>query len=140
VSVALRTHTDVVMDALVAAHIAVHRGMGPTDPLGSAPYSVVYAGSATTTGTSADQYADVEQEVQVTSVGTAPEQAEWFADKVRAALVGQLLPPPAGRRWLRPGAPIGHVLTRPVERDLDFGEGAPMFYVVQIFDLLSTPA
>lgn len=138
-SVALRPDTDAVMAALLQADLAHFRGIGPTDPLGSAPYAVVSSGAAATDGTAADQYADLEHEVQVTSVGTSPEQAEWFADRVIEALVGTHVPPPPGRKWLRPGAPIGHVLTRPVERDLDFGEGAPLFYVVSIFSLLSTP-
>lgn len=141
-TVALRSHTDVVMAALTSVDkVGVYRGMGPVDPLGSVPYVVVYAGAANTDGPSASQYADVDAEVQVTAVGDSAEQAEWAADEVFAALIGGVaLAPPAGRRWLRPGAPVSHVLTRQVERDLDFGEGAPLFYVVSLFSLSSTPA
>jgi hypothetical protein len=140
VTVALRPHTDAVQAALLQAGLSVHRGIGPVNPLGSVPYVVVYAGSTVTSGTVGDLYADAESEVQVTSVGGSSEQAEWANDRVFEALIGAALQPPPGRRWLVPGAPVGHVLTRPVERDLDFGEGAPLFYVVSIFSLLSTPA
>jgi len=140
VTVTLRPHADVVMAALLQADLAVHRGIGPVNPLESVPYAVVFGGAATTSGPASNLYADVAPEVQVTSVGGTAEQAEWVNDRVFEALVGAALAPPPGRRWLLPGAPVGHVLTRPVERDLDFGEGAPLFYVVSIFNLLSTPA
>jgi hypothetical protein len=138
VTVALRSHLDVVMAALERSGIErVYRGMGPVDPLGSVPYVVVHSGSAVMSGPVSELHADVDAEVQVTAVGAASEQAEWMNDGVLAALLGHPVSPPAGRAWLQP---IAHVLTRPVERDIDFGEGAPMFYVVSIFSLQSTPA
>lgn len=139
-SLALRPHVDVVVVALRSAGVVVHRGIGPSDPLTAAPYCVVYAGTTETDGPSSDLYADALTEVQVTSVGKTSEQAEWVADKAFAALVGTFPNPPPGRRWLMPGAPVGHVLTRPVTRDDDFGKGSPLFYIVQIFSLPTTPA
>lgn len=137
----LRAHTSAVIAALEAlATFGVYRGQGPADPLAMAPYWVVYAGLATTDGPSGDPYADVNPEVQITSVGAQADQAEYLADSAFAALIGQPIPPPAGRAWLRTSAPVGHVLTRPVERDDDFGAGSPLFYVVSIFALPSTPA
>ncbi len=139
-TVALRPHVDVVVTALKGSGLTVHRGIGPADPLTAAPYCVVYAGIATTDGPSANRFADVNAEVQVTSVGRTSEQAEWMADEAFAALIGSNLNPPPGRRWLCPGDPVEHVLTRPVIRDDDFGKGSPVFYAVQIFALPSTPA
>jgi hypothetical protein len=140
VTVALRSHADVVETTLRQAGLSVHRGIGPPDPLGSVPFAVVYAGTAVTDGPTSDPHADVDPEVQVTSVGETSQQAEWLADAVFAALVGVELPAPAGRQWLRPGAPTEHVLTRPVERDVDLGAGAPLFYRISIYALPSTPA
>lgn len=137
----LSAHTSAVIAALEAlGTFGVYRGQGPSDPLGQAPYWVVYAGLATTDGPSGSPWADVYHEVQITSVGSQADQAEYMADAAFAALIGQPIPPPAGRAWLRTSTPVGHVLTRPVERDDDFGEGSPLFYVVSIFDLPSTPA
>lgn len=138
-SPALRTHVDVVMAALAAAGLKPFRGMGPPDPLGSAPYCVVYSGLAHTDGPMGAMWADLLPEVQVTCVGKRSDQAELWNDKVFAALIGQALPAPSGRAWLRPGAPAGHVLTRPVARDDDFGVATPLFYQVSIFEFPSTP-
>ena len=136
---ALRGHVDVVMAALDSAGLKPYRGVGPADPLGSVPYCVVYAGTATMDGPMGGMWDDAHAEVQVTSVGKRSDQAELWNDKVFAALVGQALPPPSGRAWLRPTACAGHVLTRPVTRDDDFGVQTPMFYQVSIFELPSTP-
>lgn len=138
-SPALRTHVDVVMAALVTAGLKPYRGMGPPSPLESVPYCVVYAGTAQTDGPMGAMWSDVMPEVQVTSIGKRSDQAELWNDKVFAALIGQALPPPSGRAWLRPGAPAGHVLTRPVTRDDDFGVTTPLFYQVSVFELPSTP-
>lgn len=137
-----RTHTDVVVSALLALPIAipVFRGEGPPDPLATVPYWVVHAGLAVTDGPSADPYADLDPEVQVTSVGSQSDQAEYLADVAFAALIGKALLPPVGRSWMRPGAPVGHELTRPVERDPDYGAGSPLFYVAAVYSLPSTPS
>jgi hypothetical protein len=143
-AIALRTHVDVVITALESAlatpSVEVYRGVGPTDPLEAAPYVVVYSGSLITDGPMSAPWSDAMAEIQVTAVARQADQAEWVADQVFAALIGQPLPPPSGRAWLRPGAPAGHELTRPVTRDQDFGEGAFLFYVVSVFSLPSTPA
>jgi hypothetical protein len=135
----LRSHTDVVVEALAKGGLAVYRAIGPPDPLHAVPYVVVYAGSGVTDGPAQGIHEDLEFEVQVTAVGTDPEQTEWISDRVFSELVDVPLEPPRGRHWLRPGAPIGHVLTRPIERDVDLGAGAPMFYVVSIYSLPTTP-
>lgn len=136
---ALRTHVDVVMVALASAGLKPYRGLGPPDPLGTAPYCVVHAGVAHTDGPMGGMWDDVLPEVQITSIGKRSDQAELWNDKVFAALISQALPPPSGRAWLRPSAPAGHVLTRPAERDDDFGVQTPLFYQVSIFELPSTP-
>lgn len=135
-----RSHVDVVMAALTAASLKPYRGIGPLDPLTTAPYCVVYGGTATTDGPMATLHADLSAEVQVTVVGTTSAQTELWADKVFAALVDTPLTPPTGRAWLRPGSPVDHVLTRPVTRDDDFGKATPVFYTVSVFELASTPA
>lgn len=139
-SPALRTHVDVVLAALTTAGLKPYRGVGPADPLATAPYCVVYAGTAQTGGPMGAMWSDVMPEVQVTSIGRRSDQAELWNDKVFAALIGAALAPPAGRAWLRPSNPAGHVLTRPVERDDDYGVANPLFYQVSIFELPSTPA
>lgn len=136
----IRSHVVVVTTALAGTGFAVFEGKGADDPLSAAPYYVVYGGLVTTDGPSSRPYADADAEVQVTSVGIASNQAEYLADQAFAALVGVALSPPAGRAWLRTGAPVGHVLTRPVERDDDFGAGSPLFYVASIFHLPTTPS
>ena len=145
----LRTHTGVVVAVLAAAITrpppsvvpVVHRGVGPPDPYAAVPYCVVYSGLADTDGPSGSPDADVDAEVQVTSIGDSEEQASWMADKVRAALLDGAVPaPPTGRAWQRPRRPILHVLTRPVERDDDAGPGAPLFHVATVYALPTTPA
>jgi len=115
-------------------------GRGPESPHTAAPYWVVYSGLATADGPAGSPWSDLYSEVQVTSIGLEAEQAEYLASAACEALLGQVLPAPDGRAWLRPHAPAGLVITRPVERDDDFGEGMPLFYIVTIFDLPSTPA
>jgi hypothetical protein len=136
----LRDHTDVVMDALRLAGITAYRGGGPANPLTAAPYAVVYSGTATSDGPSANPYDDAHTEVQVTSVGVRSDQAEFIADRVHVALLSPSLAPPPGRAWLNPGAPVGHVLSRGVVRDDDFGASSPMFYAIGIYALPTTPA
>ena len=137
----MRTCSAVVEAALDATgSFAAYHGRGPESPHTAAPYWVVYSGLSTADGPAGSPWADSYSEVQVTSIGLEAEQAEYLADSACAALLGQPLVPPNGRAWLRPGAPIGLVITRPVERDDDFGEGMPLFYVVSILDCPTTPA
>jgi hypothetical protein len=137
----LRTTVGVVVSTLDAdAAYAAYRGVGPPDPLTAAPYWVVYGGMGQTDGPVAAPWADLSPEVQVTSVGKTAEQAEWMADRAFTLLIGPALSSPSGRAWARPLAPVGHVLTRPVERDDDFGPSTPLFYVAAIYDLPTTPA
>ena len=139
----LRSHVDVVSSALGSnsSGFAVFHGQGPSDPLAQVPYWVVYSGIVTAEGTSAAPWADVSPEVQVTSVGAQADQAEYLADAAYTALIGTAHAPPAGRSWLRGGtACIGHVLTRPVERDDDYGAGSSLYYIVSIFSTPSTPS
>lgn len=141
-SLALRSTVDVVEAALTAAGLSTHRGRGPDDPMAAAPYVVVYAGAVEVDGPSSARHVDTHPEVQLTCVGKSSEQAEWLADKAFDVLFGSplSLTAPAGRAWLSPGAPVHHVLTRPVVRDDDFGAGAPVFYAIHIIALPSTPA
>lgn len=135
------TCSDAVRDALEATgDFPAYHGRGPESPQTAAPYWVVYSGLTTADGTVLRPWSDLYSEVQVTSVGFEAEQAEYLANAACDALLGADLPPPPGRAWLRPGAPAGLVIIRPVERDDDFGEGLPLFYVVSLFDLPSTPA
>lgn len=136
----LRKTVDVVVAALQTAGIAVHRGVGPVDPLAAVPYVVVHAGMVETDGPASALHADTLPEVQLTCVGKTSEQVEWMADKAFDSLLGVALTPPSGRAWLNPGHPVRHVLSRPVERDDDFGAKAPLFYAVHIVALPSTPA
>ncbi|GAA3371196.1 hypothetical protein GCM10020367_20880 [Streptomyces sannanensis] len=69
-------------------------GTAPTatsTPTGATvPYSVLYPLGITTSGpVFGDGDADARVLLQVTSVATTAEQAEWMADKVRAALVAR---------------------------------------------------
>lgn len=139
-SLALRATVDVVVAALTSAGISWFRGVGPDDPLAASPYVVIYAGGVETDGPSAAQHADASPEVHLTCVGRSSEQVEWMADRAFDALIGATPTPPSGRAWLCPGAPVQHVLSRPVTRDDDFGAQAPLFYAVHIFALPSTPA
>lgn len=137
----LRTTVAAVVATLDAdPTYAAYRGQGPASPLTAAPYWVVYGGMAHADGPAGSPWADFSPEVQVTSVGLTAEQAEWMADRAFTLLIGPALTAPTGRAWLRPNAPAGHVLTRPVERDDDFGPSTPLFYVAAIYDLPTTPA
>jgi hypothetical protein len=137
---ALRATVGVVVSALSAAGIVAHRGIGPADPLAAAPYVVVHAGMVETDGPASSLYADTYPEIQIICVGKTSEQVEWMADKAFDALLTATLTPPTGRKWLNPGHPIRHVLSRPVTRDDDFGASAPLFYATHIIALPSTPA
>lgn len=139
-SLALRATVDVVVAALDSAGIATFRGVGPDDPLAASPYVVARAGGVETDGPSSAQYVDSTPEVHLTCVGRSSEQAEWMADTAFDALFLATLTPPPGRAWLSPGAPIHHVLSRPVIRDDDMGPEAPLFYAIHIVALPSTPA
>jgi hypothetical protein len=137
----MATCSDVVRDALNATgSFEAYHGRGPESPQTAAPYWVVYSGLVTGDGPVNRPWSDLYSEVQVTSVGLEAEQAEYLANAACNALLNGDLPPPSGRAWLRPGSPCGLVITRPVERDDDFGEGLPLFYVVSVFDVPSTPA
>ncbi|GAA2136704.1 hypothetical protein GCM10009760_16380 [Kitasatospora kazusensis] len=81
------------------------------------PYCVLYPlGSVSDGPPFGDADADAKVLVQVTSIGTTAEQAEWMADKVRGALLGRA--PGAG--FATPVAPAGHVVTG---RELDKSDG-----------------
>jgi hypothetical protein len=142
VALTLRKTVDVVVAALTGAGITVHRGVGPADPLAAAPYVVVRAGAVQTDGPASALHDDTLPEVWMHCVGKTSEQVEWIADKAFDSLLNTATPltPPTGRAWMNPGHPVRHVLTRPVERDDDFGTKAPLFYAVHIVQLPSTPA
>jgi hypothetical protein len=137
----MATCSDVVRDVLEASGaFPAYHGRGPESPQTAAPYWVVYSGLTSADGPAGSPWADWYSEVQVTSIGLEAEQAEYMSLKAIEVLLSTDLPAPDGRAWMRPAAPAGLVLIRPVERDDDFGEGLPLFYVVMIVDLPSTPA
>lgn len=78
------------------------------------PFAVVYPDSGTKSGFHRNLVNDGPDELrfQVTSVGATPDQAQWAADKVAAAVLGSV-PTVAGRRvW--PAVEEG---SQPVRRD-----------------------
>ncbi|MFE5969814.1 hypothetical protein [Streptomyces sp. NPDC056463] len=95
-------------------------GVAPTAsslPTGAAtPYSVLYPIGSTSDGPPfGDVSADARILYQVTSVATTAEQAEWMADKVRAAMVAR-----AGTGYTYPIVASGYAV---MSRELDKEEG-----------------
>lgn len=114
-------HTDAVISLLEAADLIVGRALHPEgggwqgEP-GRAdyvPYDVVYPAPGTPDGNLAEPLEYLDYKAQITCWGATETQAEQEADRVRAAVVGQLLTV-AGRSSYRIQQPPG---SRHVRRD-----------------------
>ena len=134
----LYPHVQAVVDALAADGPDVFSHQGPVtdaDIHAAAPYRVVYLiPGGQTDGTALDPDSDAELIVQVTSVGTGPEQALRTSDLTRATLVGRPLPV-AGRAVQRV-----RLVTASGGATRDDDVTPPVFYAVDRFALWSFPA
>ena len=127
---AAQPHTEAVLATLRTAGCTVGNGTG----LGlTAPYSVLYADTGKLDGPIGDRFADLDQTLFVHGVGTGPEQAQWEADKARAALLGTAILV-AGRTVMY----VTHVISQPVQRD--DAVQPPLFFTVDQYLLSTTPA
>jgi hypothetical protein len=129
-----RTETDAVIALLEAVGLTVGDAVGETETGTklTAPYVVVYPGSAMFDGPVHGQDDDASGLYQLTCVGSARQQAEWVRDEARDAFTTLTL---ADRE-----------LTQPPE--LEFSQGVrrdndvepPLFYAVDLYRVRSTPA
>lgn len=128
-----RAHTKAVITALGAAGLSVGDGVAPT--AASQKWAVVYGGgTGSQTGSIADERSDVAPLIQVTSVGTTQEQAEWVADKATNTLLARPCSVSIPGRQLLFLA-LEH--SEPVRRDTDVTPA--LFYGVDLFRVASTP-
>ena len=81
-----RLVTDAALALLRNAGLTVGDGEAPRDAVSH--YAIVYPVSTVMAGTMESPYADAERTVQVQSVGTTREQAQWVADEVSIILLG----------------------------------------------------
>jgi hypothetical protein len=125
-----RPHTAAVVTTLETAGLTVGDGTGAGL---TTPYVVVYTDSGDVDGPLGDRYADLTQTVFIHAVGTGPEQAQWAADKARAALLTTAVTV-AGRTVLY----LDHVTSVPVRRDDSIRP--PLFLAIDQFALATTPA
>jgi hypothetical protein len=106
----MRELTNALINILEADGLTVGDGIAPD---ATPPYVVVYGQPDDgRTGTGSDPYADVRHSYQVTSVGQYRDQAEWAADKTRAAL--------HAASWTVTGHSVMHIVDGPggdVSRD-----------------------
>jgi hypothetical protein len=126
-----RTATDAVISALASTGKQIGDGVAP----GAAvfPYAVVTPlADVGYDGPINDGQADVEMTWQVTSVGQNREQAQWMQDACRDALINGTLAI-TGRSVMKVDLSGGSG----VERDDDFQP--PLFYAVDVFEIMLTP-
>jgi hypothetical protein len=129
-------HTAAAVATLEAAGLTVGNGSGndpATGALYARPYVVVYGDLGALDGPLGDRFADLSQTLTVHGVGNGPEQAQWVADKARAALLTTPVTV-AGRSTLY----VSHTTSQPVQRDDDVQP--PLFYEVDQYTLSTTPA
>ncbi|GAA2084462.1 hypothetical protein GCM10009759_03510 [Kitasatospora saccharophila] len=102
------------------------------------PYSILMPLGGVSSGPPfGDQAGDARLVYQVTSVGSTAEQAEWMADKVRAALLGTT---PSGA-FATPVTAAGHTVTG---REIDREDGPTVVngvysYITRIALHVTTP-
>lgn len=73
---------------------------------------VIHGSAGDVSGSLGDRFADIQIPIQLTAVGTGPEQATAYADAARAALLGAVLIVPGRSVW-----PAWQTGSQPVRRD-----------------------
>lgn len=135
--VARAPETAAVLALLASVGLRVGDGARPTGWLpadfAAGGYPVLYPLTTTASGTSADAYADVESEYQITSVGSTRAQAQFVADASRTVMLTGALSIP-GRALLQP---VEWAPSRGVTRDDDVDP--PLFTVVDRYVIRTTP-
>jgi hypothetical protein len=126
----LRPHTDAVITALEGAGLVVGLAAKP-DGAGS-KWAVIHPFGQDEATSIADPHAGMLYTVQVMSFGLGPEQAEWVADRARAALLVSLAI--EGRTWIG----VQHEPSPPLARDDDVSP--PVFYLSETFRIRTSPA
>lgn len=125
-----------------ALTVSVGDQQTPANPSPEFPYAVVYLiPDADRSGPMNDGQADVTHNIQVTSVGVTREQAQSLADDVNVAMRDETAPPNPVSNLVIAGRDVELVeivLDGSVERDDSFQP--PVFYAVQIFDIMTTPS
>lgn len=124
-----REHTVAVVAALIGAGLTVGNGSGAGL---TTPYAVVYADLGALDGPMGDRFADLAQTLTIHYIGAGPDQAQWVADKGRAALLAGVNVP--GRALLDVVCePAG-----PVQRDDDVSP--PLFLAIDLCRIATTPS
>jgi hypothetical protein len=137
---ALGAHTAAVLACLTAAlgalspAVPVQVGRKKDDQIDvHSKHAVIWPLSPDFDGPVGDYAADLTYAFQVTSVGETVDQAEWVADRVRAALIAG--PITIAGRAVEPVRPTGGP---PVQRDDDISP--PMYYRAETYELCTSPA
>lgn len=138
----LRTHTDAILGHLeTQTSLPVGDAVAPDDiedASGFIPHLVLYPiVGGHLDGTVANPDEDAALRFQVTAIGETREQAEWAADRARAALLSTALTV-TDRRVTR----VYNEFTGGTTRDDETREDAGMslFYAVDRYVVLTTPA
>lgn len=127
-----RLATDAVITALATTGKQIGDGVAPAAAV--FPYAVVTPlADVGYSGPINDGQADVEMAWQVTAVGQTRSQAQWMQDACRDALINGSLSI-SGRTVMTIDLSGGSG----VERDDDFQP--PLFYAVDIFEIMLTPS
>ncbi len=127
------------MTAAIIAHLAsvgvsVGDGRAPAGAVPAFPYVVVYSLDAESrSGPISDGQADVTHVQQTTTVGVTQEQTQILLDDVRARMRDETMVI-AGREISLIEVEAGDG----VERDDD--ESPPLFYCVDVYSIMTTPA
>lgn len=124
----IRTHTDAVIAALVAADLTVGLGVRPD---GASKYVVLSTFGDVEPSSVSEPYGAFVWTGQVLCVGQGPEQAEWVADRVRTALLAPLTI--TGRAWMG----VDHEPGPPLQRDEDVNP--PLFWLSETYRITTHP-
>lgn len=129
-----RPVTAAIIAHLASVGVSVGDGRAPANASPAFPYVVVYSlDAADRSGPMSDGQADVTHVQQTTTVGVTQEQCQVLLDDVRARMRDETMTI-AGREVSLIEVEEGDG----VERDDD--ESPPLFYCVDIYSVLTTPA
>ena len=133
-TVAERPVTVAIIAHLASLGVSVGDGRAPAGASPAFPYIVVYPlDSPERSGPMSDGQADVDHNIQLTTVGVTQEQCQLLLDDGRARMRDDTLTVPSR---------IVHLVEveagAGVERDDD--ESPPLFYCVDIYSILTGPA
>lgn len=128
----VRAVAEVLNAALATLPVPIKAYLG-TRPDDDQTCVVVHSAPGTPSGPLGDRFADLTITVQLTAVGTGPEQALAYADAAAAALLGTI--PMVPGRWVWPPWFLG---SQPVVRDDTVNP--PLYVATAQYAIKSNPA